>query len=89
VLAGVNTTSADAAAFAEFARGLTVLVNLIPWNDAGTVLFDDAPLRAPSATEVKRFADALAERGLKTVVRRSKGGVALAACGQLGVVPHA
>jgi 23S rRNA (adenine2503-C2)-methyltransferase len=84
LLAGVNTTDADAEALAGFASGLEVMVNLIPWNSAGAVVFEGAPLRTPSGAEVRRFVSALTRLGLKVVVRRSKGTQAAAACGQLG-----
>jgi 23S rRNA (adenine2503-C2)-methyltransferase len=86
LLGSVNTTAADADAMAEFAGGLDVIVNLIPWNPVEGLLFDGRPFRPPSAKETVSFAGMLEKRGLKVTRRYEKGREVSGACGQLGVV---
>jgi 23S rRNA (adenine2503-C2)-methyltransferase len=84
LLGGINTHPEDAEALAVFARGLSVLVNLIPWNAAPGLVFEGKPLTSPSPKEAARFVRELEERHLPVVIRRSKGGAVAGACGQLG-----
>ncbi|MDR2619111.1 MAG: 23S rRNA (adenine(2503)-C(2))-methyltransferase RlmN [Treponema sp.] len=84
LLGGVNTTPADAAALAGFARGLDAVVNLIPWNPVDGLCFEGKPLRSPGAAETAGFASALKEKGLNVTFRYKKGRGVLGACGQLG-----
>ncbi|MDR2481873.1 MAG: 23S rRNA (adenine(2503)-C(2))-methyltransferase RlmN [Spirochaetaceae bacterium] len=87
LLGGVNTSEQDAGALAEFAGGLSVMVNLIPWNPAGGLLFEGQPLSSPGRSEVARFRQFLEARGIKAELRRRKGTAISGACGQLGVLP--
>jgi 23S rRNA (adenine2503-C2)-methyltransferase len=84
LLGGINTKKTDAASFADFANGLDVFVNLIPWNYVEGLNFNDAPLCTPGSNEVRRFAADLESFGLKTFIRRKKGRSVGGACGQLG-----
>ncbi|MDR0639131.1 MAG: 23S rRNA (adenine(2503)-C(2))-methyltransferase RlmN [Spirochaetaceae bacterium] len=84
LLGGINTRTEDAAAMAAFARGLQVIVNLIPWNPVDGLSFEGKPLREPSSGAVERFAAMLHTHGLKTEIRRRKGRGVCGACGQLG-----
>jgi 23S rRNA (adenine2503-C2)-methyltransferase len=86
LLGGINTTAADADAMAGFAKGLEVIVNIIPWNPVEGLLFDGRPLMAPTAEETAAFTTMLEKRGLKVTRRFEKGRGVLGACGQLGVV---
>lgn len=83
LLPGINDGAAEAAAVADFCRGLgRVLVHVIPYNP-GTV-----PIaRAPAADEVARFVQQLRAHGLPVRQRLAKGRAVMAACGQLGEVP--
>lgn len=84
LLGGINTRPRDAAALADFARGLDVAVNLIPWNPAEGLSFEGRPLREPAPAEAEAFSRELARRGL-TVTRRLRKGLKISgACGQLG-----
>ncbi|MDR1566691.1 MAG: 23S rRNA (adenine(2503)-C(2))-methyltransferase RlmN [Treponema sp.] len=84
LLGGVNTTPADAAALAGFARGLDVVINLIPWNPVDGLCFDGRPLCSPGAAEAAGFASELEKKGLNVTFRYKKGRGVLGACGQLG-----
>ncbi|MDR0550694.1 MAG: 23S rRNA (adenine(2503)-C(2))-methyltransferase RlmN [Spirochaetaceae bacterium] len=87
---GLNTSQKEARAVASFAKGLSVMVNLIPWNpviqkkDGGTIEFDGSRLLTPSFNEVQTFREQLRYLGINAVLRRSKGRGVLGACGQLG-----
>jgi 23S rRNA (adenine2503-C2)-methyltransferase len=84
LLKGINTRTADVDALAAFARGLDVVVNLIPWNAVPGMRFEGQPLYPPSPAEVSGFAAGLERRGLKALIRREKGRSVCGACGQLG-----
>jgi 23S rRNA (adenine2503-C2)-methyltransferase len=89
LLGGINTRGEDAAALADFARGLDVVVNLIPWNPVEGLKTDDGrPLRQPSSGEAAAFASRLEAAGLKVTRRFRKGRGVMGACGQLGVLPE-
>lgn len=84
LLRGLNTREQDASALAAFARGLESVVNLIPWNPVPGLLFEGKELEEPSDDEVRRFALALEERGLRVTLRHRRGRGVSGACGQLG-----
>jgi 23S rRNA (adenine2503-C2)-methyltransferase len=85
LLRGVNTGGRHAELIRDFARGLDVIINLIPWNSVEGLRLDGLQLRAPAKTECAAFAASLKALGLKTEFRREKGRSASAACGQLGI----
>jgi 23S rRNA (adenine2503-C2)-methyltransferase len=87
LLGGVNTRDEDMDGIAAFARGLSVVVNLIPWNPVEGMSFRGRPLQEPGAAEVERFHRGLAARGLAVTRRYRKGRAISAACGQLGELP--
>ncbi|MDR2843006.1 MAG: 23S rRNA (adenine(2503)-C2)-methyltransferase, partial [Spirochaetaceae bacterium] len=82
----INTRNKDIDALTAFSKDLDVVVNLIPWNRVEKLLFENKPLTIPSIKEIKQFADALNQNGIKTVFRHKKGGEISGACGQLGFV---
>jgi 23S rRNA (adenine2503-C2)-methyltransferase len=84
LLGGINTRQEDAAAIADFARGLNAAVNLIPWNPVPGLVFEGKPLRQPAAGEVAAFSARLAALGLTVTRRRRRGRGVCGACGQLG-----
>jgi 23S rRNA (adenine2503-C2)-methyltransferase len=86
LLKGINTGNEDAAAIAAFAKGLDVVVNLIPWNPAADLLFENNALKTPSPPETAAFASALTKLGLNVTRRLEKGRSISGACGQLGVL---
>ena len=79
LLAGINDGPADAAALAEFARGLPVYVNLLAYNPIPA----RPDLRPAGEASYRLFAERLEEAGHKVTRRYSHGGDIAAACGQL------
>ena len=63
----------------NFARGIDVNINLIPWNPVSTLPFEE-----PSGNEVKRFVEKLERAGLNVTLRTRRGRKIGGACGQLG-----
>lgn len=80
LLGGVNDSTAQAAELAEALRGRRAHVSLIPWNPVPEQAF--AP-PAPGAGEA--FLAVLRAAGVSAVLRRTVGGAAHAACGQLRI----
>ncbi len=79
LLSGVNTGRESARNMIEFAEGLDVNVNLIPWNPV-----PDLPFSGPSARETESFAGMLRDAGLNVTLRARRGRKIGGACGQLG-----
>ena len=84
LLAGINTSPAEAGAVAEFVSGLDTVINLIPWNHVDGLDLEGITMKSPSGNEVSAFGSALKHRGLKVTRRYEKGSGISAACGQLG-----
>ena len=80
LLRGVNDTPDDASRLADLLRGLPVKVNLISYNENPGLGFGD-----PGAERVATFREALAARGIVSMIRRNRGRDIAAACGQLAV----
>ena len=59
-------------------KGLSVLINLIPFNP-----FPNSGYKTSSNNAVRRFQDVLMKAGLTTVIRKTRGEDIDAACGQL------
>lgn len=79
MLSGKNTGPESAARMIDFARGMDVNVNLIPWNPIETL-----PFKEPSREECESFFAALEKAGLNVTMRRRRGAGIKGACGQLG-----
>jgi 23S rRNA (adenine2503-C2)-methyltransferase len=84
LLGGINTRDEDAAAMAQFARGLDAAINLIPWNPVKGLTFEGRPLRQPPLAEVESFTRRLKALGLNVTRRYRRGRGVMGACGQLG-----
>jgi 23S rRNA (adenine2503-C2)-methyltransferase len=80
MIKGVNDALADAERLAELTAGLNAKINLIPLNEVGP-----SRLSAPPPETIQAFRDVLHARGLRVMVRYSKGQDIAAACGQLVV----
>jgi 23S rRNA (adenine2503-C2)-methyltransferase len=84
LLRGINTRRQDVSALAAFTRGLDSIINLIPWNPVPGLLFEGKELEEPRPAELRGFASALEERGLRVTIRYRRGRGVSGACGQLG-----
>ena len=78
LLAGVNDTPDDARRLVKLLDGIRAKVNLLPLNEAPGI-----PFSRPDDARVNAFAKILADRGVRVLVRRSRGRDIRAACGQL------
>lgn len=74
-----NTDDASAVNMIDFARGIDVNINLIPWNPVSSLPFEE-----PSKNEVSRFVEKLEKAGLNVTLRTRRGRKIGGACGQLG-----
>jgi len=79
LMSGTNTKVEHAKELADFAAGLNVHVNLIPWNPVPTL-----PFKTPSSAETATFVKALESYGLNVTLRTRRGTKIGGACGQLG-----
>ncbi|MDR2377051.1 MAG: 23S rRNA (adenine(2503)-C(2))-methyltransferase RlmN [Treponema sp.] len=84
LLGGLNTGAEEAAAVRDFAQGLDVVVNLIPWNPVEGLRFRGRALQEPSPAEIEAFARFLRQGGLNVTRRFRRGRGVAGACGQLG-----
>ncbi len=73
-----NLSLQHAKALIDFAKGLKVLVNLIPLNRG-----DEIPFEVPTEGECAFFEKQLTQAGLNVTRRKSKGRSIRGACGQL------
>jgi len=78
MLDGVNDSPALARELVRLLVGRPAKVNLIPFN-----AFPGTRFRRSSEAAMLRFQDELNRRGLRTTIRRTRGGDIDAACGQL------
>ncbi len=81
LLAGVNTGQESAEDLCDFASGLDVYINLIPWNPVPGLGF-----KTPPSSECSRFLKMLEAKGLNVGLRTRRGTSISGACGQLGKV---
>ena len=79
VMKELNTSSAHAREIADFARGLNVHINIIPWNPVPAL-----PFKSPGSGEVSAFVKMLVGYGLNVTLRTRRGEKIGGACGQLG-----
>lgn len=79
LLSGKNTSIESARNMVNFARGLNVYINLIPWNEVEGLDF-----KTPTHAECKKFSDYLVTQGLNVNLRVRRGEKIGGACGQLG-----
>lgn len=78
LLGGVNDRVEDARALAELMSTRSAHVNLIPYNPVAGLEFE-----RPSDAAIERFTAILRSRSVSVTVRKTKGRVIDAACGQL------
>ncbi len=78
MLAGVNDSVAQARELVKTVKPVPCKINLIPFNS-----FPDSGYTRSSGPAIAAFRDVLAQAGLTTTVRRTRGETIDAACGQL------
>ncbi len=78
MLDGVNDTLADASQLAGLLAGKPAKVNLIPFNSFPGTIYQRSPQRV-----IDEFRQALLDRGIIAITRRTRGDDIDAACGQL------
>ena len=79
LLSGKNTGKESAERLIDFARGLDVYINLIPWNPVPGLDFE-----TPSPEETRNFVRLLENANLNVNLRTRRGEKIGGACGQLG-----
>lgn len=79
LLQGINDTLQHADQLATYLRGLSVKINVIPYNRQTSDRFS-----APEPVNIDEFIQRLREHGYQTLRRGTKGDGIMAACGQLG-----
>jgi 23S rRNA (adenine2503-C2)-methyltransferase len=77
---GINDSDEDARRLAALLEGISAHVNLIAHNP-----LPESPLRPPSSRRILGFHERLRERGVRCLVRTSRGASIAAACGQLAL----
>ena len=75
---GVNSSMKDAEKLASLLKDQRCKLNLIVFNE-----FPGSPFKSPAKEDVDAFQQVLIKKHYTTVIRASKGGDILAACGQL------
>jgi 23S rRNA (adenine2503-C2)-methyltransferase len=83
LIKGVNDRPEHAVLLADYLRGLSVKLNLIPYNPRRW-----SPFEAPTGQEVETFRQHLIDQRIFVRLRRSRGISIRAACGQLGGVSN-
>ncbi len=79
LIRGENDKVEHADLLADYLEGLSVKVNLIPYNPQSSDRY-----QASSQEAIDAFNGRLRERGYFTLLRHTKGQPIMAACGQLG-----
>ena len=79
LLHDTNTSDESARNMIQFARGIDVHINLIPWNPVESLAFAE-----PTAAECKHFVQKLEQAGVNVTLRTRRGREIGGACGQLG-----
>lgn len=78
LISGVNDSLEHAQELVELLSNMPIKLNLIPFNDV-----EPSRFRAPSPETVTAFRDFVHQKGIRVMVRYSKGQDIGAACGQL------
>ena len=79
LLKNKNTSRKSADRMIEFAKGINVNINLIPWNPVPGLDFEE-----PEPAEVRNFVRMLENADLNVTLRTKRGRKIGGACGQLG-----
>jgi 23S rRNA (adenine2503-C2)-methyltransferase len=81
LLKDVNDKKEDALALSRYLTGLRVKINLIAFNP-----WEGAPFERPEDVKVEEFRQVLIDKNHTAIVRKSRGSVVGAACGQLATM---
>ncbi len=79
LMKNVNTGKESAKRLIDFASGIDVNVNLIPWNPVSNLPFEE-----PGKNEIRQFSGLLENAGINVTLRTKRGRNIGGACGQLG-----
>lgn len=79
LLEGINDSQEDALRLIKLLRGIRSKVNLIPYNP----ITAEVDFKKPEDVKVLAFQKILVGRGIRAIIRKSKGEDIMAACGQL------
>lgn len=80
VLPGINDTAQELDAVVDFVQGMSVIINLIPFNP-----FPQGPYRSPTDEEVLAVYDHFQANQVAASIRWPRGRGAAGACGQLAL----
>lgn len=80
LIKGVNDSTDEASALAEYAKGIPCKINLLIYNPVPGLNWS-----GPSEEVINRFTNFLYPRCQAVTLRRSRGGQVAGACGQLGI----
>ncbi|HWL95520.1 MAG TPA: 23S rRNA (adenine(2503)-C(2))-methyltransferase RlmN [Phycisphaerae bacterium] len=83
LLREINDAPEHAMQLADYLRGLSTCVNLIPWNP-----IEQSEYRTPDDSVIDGFQQILMDAGQLAFRRNTKGRTAMGACGQLGRIVH-
>ncbi len=78
LIKGINDSPQDALLLAEKLKGIPCRINLLPFNES-----EEMTYKCPSEEDILVFQKILRDRGLRTLIRSSRGADISAACGQL------
>jgi 23S rRNA (adenine2503-C2)-methyltransferase len=78
LIKGINDSLSDAEMLAEKLKGIPCKINLLPYNETGTL-----PFQKPSEQHIEQFQKILWKAGYTALIRTSRGADISAACGQL------
>jgi len=78
LIKGINDSDEDAKRLPKTLHGIRAKVNLIPYNES-----PDLPFERPGDDRILAFQQALLEKNVTTIIRKSRGADISAACGQL------
>ena len=78
LIEGVNASREDAERLARLLRGVRCKLNLIPFNE-----YPGSQFKTPAEADIEAFRNVLIKHNYTAVIRSSRGGDILAACGQL------
>lgn len=83
MLDGINDSNACAKELAVLLKGLTIKVNLIPFNPFENSIFKQKNLACSSKKRIYDFASVLMQNNILCTTRKTRGDDISAACGQL------